>query len=68
MNSQIVPSAPFKNYTEIETLANKSKDKVERIQVDVCDGKFVANISWPFTEYAKNDFQKLFEKDRKSVV
>jgi len=63
MKEKIIPSAPFKNMAEIEVLAHKSKGKVERIQIDVCDGKFVKNTSWPFTEYAKPDFEKLGKRD-----
>lgn len=63
MKEKVIPSAPFKNMGEIETLAYKAKGKVERIQIDVCDGKFVKNISWPFTEYAKPDFEKLGKRD-----
>lgn len=62
MNFAIIPSAPFKNYEEIERLAHKCVGKVERIQIDVCDGKYVPSLSWPFTEYNKADFQKLSEK------
>ena len=62
MKEKIVPSAPFKNYADIESLAARVSGEVRRIQVDVCDGKYVKNVSWPFTEYAKTDFAKLFEK------
>jgi pentose-5-phosphate-3-epimerase len=35
---------------------------VKRIQIDVCDGEYVVSLSWPFTEYQKNEFAKLGEK------
>ncbi len=62
MKEKIVPSAPFKNYGEIEILAQKVSGNLKKIQIDVCDGKFVKNVSWPFTDYSKTDFAKLIEK------
>jgi pentose-5-phosphate-3-epimerase len=62
MRKIFVPSAPFKNYEEIESLAQKGSGEVKRIQIDVCDGKYVPSVSWPFTEYPKGDFEKLGEK------
>jgi len=53
-DNRIVPSAPFKGYQEIESLARKSVGKVSRIQIDMCDGHYVNSLSWPFTEYGKN--------------
>jgi pentose-5-phosphate-3-epimerase len=52
----IVPSKPFENYADIEFLAAKAKGRVERIQVDICDGEYVKNVSWPFTEISKKNF------------
>ncbi len=62
MKDKIVPSAPFKNYNEIESLANKVSGKLHRIQVDICDGEYVPSVSWPFTEWAKHDFEELKNK------
>ncbi len=63
MTTKIIPSAPFKNYEEIETLASKASGKVERIQIDICDGKYVPSTSWPFTEISKTDFEKMSQKN-----
>lgn len=63
MRAKIIPSAPFKNYQELEDLAMKVKGELKRIQIDVCDGKFVPSVSWPFTEYSLGDFEKLGKKN-----
>lgn len=55
----IIPSAPFKNYGELEQLAMRVDSLIKRMQIDVCDGKYVGSISWPFTEFSKTDFEKL---------
>lgn len=60
--TNIVPSKPFKNYEEIGVLATPSAGRVERIQVDICDGEYVRAVSWPFTETSKVDFAKLKDK------
>ena len=60
--TNIVPSKPFKNYEEIGVLATLSAGRVERIQVDICDGEYVRAVSWPFTETSKVDFAKLKDK------
>ena len=62
MRAKIIPSAPLANYEAIEELAMKCKGELKRIQIDMCDGKFVPSISWPFTEYTKTDFTALGEK------
>jgi ribulose-phosphate 3-epimerase len=63
IQKEFIPSKPFKDYAELEELAMKVDGKVSRIQIDVCDGKFVPSVSWPFTEYGKGDFEKLGKKD-----
>lgn len=63
MKNKIIPSSPFKDYGELETLAMKAKGEVKRIQIDVCDGEYVKNVSWPFTEYKTNVFETLNQKN-----
>jgi pentose-5-phosphate-3-epimerase len=61
--TNILPSKPFKSYNDIAVLAAQAKGRVERIQVDICDGEYVKNVSWPFTETSKNDFADLWKKE-----
>lgn len=63
IRDRIVPSAPFKNYAEIDTLAEKVKGNLKRIQVDICDGNFVKSTSWPFTEFSLSDFAQIGAND-----
>jgi len=65
--SNIVPSKPFKNYEEISNLAAQAAGRVERIQVDICDGEYVKSVSWPFTETSKVDFANLKDKPELDV-
>lgn len=59
---KIIPSAPFKNYSEIENLSLKMGGKMDRIQIDVCDGKYVSNVSWPLNEFSKDEFAEMHLK------
>lgn len=63
VKDRIIPSAPFKNYLDIEDFAKLSKGSIKKIQIDACDGKFVKNISWPFSEKQLKDFEALGKKD-----
>lgn len=63
MRKEIIPSAPFRNYEELESLAMRADKQVKRIQIDICDGQYVPSTSWPFTEYSFEDFVKLGKKD-----
>lgn len=63
----IIPSKPFKNYEEIGVLAAPAAGRVERIQVDICDGEYVRAVSWPFTGTGKVDFAKLKDKPELDV-
>ncbi len=67
MIKSIIPSKPFKDYSDVEFLAVRAKGKVERIQVDICDGEYVKNVSWPFTETSKSDFANLYTKKELDV-
>jgi len=64
---RIVPSKPFKDYAQIEEVANKCRGELKRIQVDLCDGKYVPSVSWPFTQYSKSEFQNLGSDDKTDV-
>ena len=48
MNSIIVPAIIAKSQSELMELLNKIKGKVERVQLDFMDGKFVPNKSLDF--------------------
>lgn len=63
MKKVIIPSAPFRSYESLQDLAYKCKGNTKRIQIDVCDGKYVKSVSWPFTEFARADFEKLATKN-----
>jgi ribulose-phosphate 3-epimerase len=46
----ITPSLPAQTFEELKALAVTLQDMILMLQIDIVDGKFVPNISWPFTE------------------
>ncbi|MCB9820620.1 hypothetical protein H6790_01610 [Candidatus Nomurabacteria bacterium] len=47
---EIIPAIIPTSYTEIEEKIKKIEGQFERVQVDVVDGEYVPNISWPFND------------------
>jgi len=47
--AEIIPALMPKNFEDLEKYASKFRGLVDTIQVDVMDGKFVSEISWPYT-------------------
>lgn len=47
---EIIPAIIPTSYTEIEEKIKKIEGQLERVQVDVVDGEYVPNISWPFND------------------
>ena len=57
MIKKIIPSILEKKWENIEALSNRfarEQYRLNRIEIDICDGEFVPNKTWPFTE----DFKK----------
>lgn len=47
-----------KSFEDLKTLSSRVKDFVDEVQIDIMDGDFVENKSWPYTE-GKNDDESL---------
>ncbi len=59
---EIIPAILPKDFAELQDKVELIKGFVKTVQVDVCDGQFVPNASWP---YKKRDdtFEKLLIED-----
>jgi len=49
---EIIPAILPRDYAELEEKVSLVKDLVRTIQIDICDGQFVQNATWP---YRKDD-------------
>ncbi len=61
--AEIVPAIIPKSFADLDEKVSALKSTAELVQVDVCDGKFVPNRSWPFIG-DNGEFRKIVaEKD-----
>jgi ribulose-phosphate 3-epimerase len=60
---EIIPAILPKNFDEVEDKVGLIKDFVKVVQVDVCDGQFVPNATWP---YKKEDdsFERILHEEQ----
>jgi pentose-5-phosphate-3-epimerase len=63
MKNKIIPAILVKNFNEIEKLSDEFSLVSDRVQIDICDGKYVSNTTWPFTEMSHENFISLFSKN-----
>lgn len=57
--ADIIPAILPKDYEELKNHISLVRGAVSLVQVDICDGNFVKNISWPFRG---KEFDPHFEK------
>jgi ribulose-phosphate 3-epimerase len=60
---EILPAILPKTFYELEEKALLVKDLVKAIQIDICDGQFVPNVTWP---YKKEDdsFERILHEEQ----
>ncbi len=66
---EIIPAILPKNYEELKNNISLVRGIANLVQVDICDGVFVKNLTWPFLsraggedEFLSNDFDVHFRK------
>ncbi len=59
---EIIPAILPRDFAELEDKASLVQGSVKTVQIDICDGQFVPNATWP---YKKHDatFDKLLTED-----
>ena len=64
---EIIPALMPKSFADLEKYADQFHGLVDIVQVDVMDGKFVPEISWPYTEDGVLDpiFLEIVKQERK---
>lgn len=67
--ADIIPAILPKNYEDLKNHIALVKDTVDVIQVDICDGNFVNNLTWPFLSrtddsnlFLQNEFDEHFKR------
>ena len=59
---EIIPAILPKNFTELEDSIELIKGFTKTIQIDVCDGQFVPNATWPYKKH-DDSFDKLLKEE-----
>jgi ribulose-phosphate 3-epimerase len=60
---EIIPAILPKDFKEIEEKTFLVKGLASMVQVDICDGKFVASTTWPYKKRDQN-FEAIIHEDR----
>lgn len=60
---QILPAILPRDFNEIEDKTSLIKGLAPLVQVDICDGKFVASTTWPYKKRDEN-FEAIIHEDR----
>lgn len=69
--TEIIPAVLPKNYEDLKNKISLVRDVVPMVQVDICDGIFVNNVTWPFLskvelrdseEFLENNFDEHFRR------
>jgi len=60
---EIIPAIIPKNFNHLKEILAHIKDKAGRVQIDVTDGKFTPNTSWPYQYPNDGDFEKIVSQD-----
>jgi ribulose-phosphate 3-epimerase len=61
-NVEIIPAILAKDFTEIQEDTEHVKGWVKTIQIDVCDGQFVPNPTWPYRKH-DDTFEKISREE-----
>lgn len=59
---EIIPAILPRDFAELEDKASLVQGSVKTVQIDVCDGQFVPNASWPYKKH-DDSFEKLLAEE-----
>ncbi len=63
MKFSIVPGVLVQNYLDIQTQVGQVAELVPLVQLDICDGVFVKNKTWPYTGRDMRAYQDILNED-----
>lgn len=59
---EIIPAILPKDFSEIDEKVSMVQGSVKFVQIDICDGQFVPNATWPYKKHDDN-FDKLLKEE-----
>ncbi len=60
--AEIIPAILPRDFSELEDKASLILGAVKNVQIDICDGQFVPNATWPYRKH-DNNFDLLLSED-----
>ena len=60
MKTEIIPTILVKNFKEVKESIKKVENYVDWVQLDIMDGVFVNNETWPYSEGKISDLKKVY--------
>jgi ribulose-phosphate 3-epimerase len=61
--TEIIPAILVNNFEELREQISKVANLVKMVQIDVCDGEFVNNASWPISEFDSLGIEKILAEE-----
>ena len=65
---EIIPAVLEKNFTSLTKRLESVVGLVQTVQIDVCDGVFVPNISWPYVAQVVTPEIKYYDESFKQII
>ena len=68
--AEITPAILEKDFSEIKNKLAFLRGRAKCVQLDICDGVFVASQSWPFTSggFEDADFVKIINEEEETIL
>jgi ribulose-phosphate 3-epimerase len=60
---EIIPAVLPKSFSELQTTLERLRGTVTTVQVDVVDGIFAPNITWPYGKGGQEEFKKILAQE-----
>ncbi len=61
--AEIIPAVLPKHYEDLKNKIALVRGVVPVVQIDICDGIFVPNITWPFMAKAESNDEEFLDND-----
>ena len=61
--TEITPAVLVKNFNELNEKLAKFVNVTNIVQIDICDGNFVPNISWPMNQKDRESIQSVLDEE-----
>ena len=62
MKREIIPAILPMDFAEVADKVGLVKDYVKTIQIDICDGQFTPDATWPYRKH-DDDFEKIIQEE-----